>query len=277
MKAFRRRAGFPAVRQPCSRTRVLRPASRARRCSSTDTNKGSSIKQRRARTSAREQFSIDFWFYPGQRYEFNPEQTVHQSAARPQSQERRRRRESGYRLQLEDGNLWLYLAHSPPADMIALQDARRLCRSKSGRTSRSPTTARAEQPAPGFILNGDALKSTSTMTPRRAASCRQELHAAVDLPRRELRARGSAKRRRSTAASTSCGSSSKALTPLEVGLPRRIRTRSRVPAQTCCKTQLTEFVVAPTPGSWRPQQTLDEAREVENEIADTDATGARDG
>ena len=57
-------------------------------------------------------FSIDFWFYSAEAYENVPviNHLAEQNSGR-----------TGYRLDIRDGRLWLSLAHSPPANMIAVQ------------------------------------------------------------------------------------------------------------------------------------------------------------
>ncbi len=57
-------------------------------------------------------FSIDFWFYVGDAYENVPvlNHLAEQNSGR-----------TGYRFTIDHGKLWVSLAHSPPANMIALQ------------------------------------------------------------------------------------------------------------------------------------------------------------
>ena len=83
-------------------------------------------------------FTIDFWFYVGDAYENVPvlNHLAEQNSGR-----------TGYRFTIDHGKLWVSLAHSPPANMIALQTTERVAGARSGRTSRSPTTARAARPA----------------------------------------------------------------------------------------------------------------------------------
>jgi hypothetical protein len=57
-------------------------------------------------------FSVAFWFYAAQSYDNVP---VLNHAAEQNSGR------TGYRLAIQDGALWVSLAHSPPANMIALQ------------------------------------------------------------------------------------------------------------------------------------------------------------
>jgi hypothetical protein len=59
-------------------------------------------------------FSIDFWFYAARAYENAPvlNHASEQNAGR-----------TGYRISIQDGRLWVSLAHSPPANMIALEVA----------------------------------------------------------------------------------------------------------------------------------------------------------
>jgi hypothetical protein len=59
-----------------------------------------------------EPFAIDFWFYAAEAYDNVPviNHLAEQNSGR-----------TGYRLDIRDGRLWLSLAHSPPANMIALQ------------------------------------------------------------------------------------------------------------------------------------------------------------
>jgi uncharacterized protein DUF1553/uncharacterized protein DUF1549/cytochrome c/concanavalin A-like lectin/glucanase superfamily protein len=73
-------------------------------------------------------FSLDFWFYLGQEYQFTPnERAASIGKGLPFGVPIIQHRDvdgsggSGYRLQLEDGLLWVYLAHSRPANMIALR------------------------------------------------------------------------------------------------------------------------------------------------------------
>jgi len=73
-------------------------------------------------------FSLDFWFYVGQEYQFTPnERAASIGKGLPFGVPILQHRDgdgsggSGYRLQLEDGQLWVYLAHSRPANMIALR------------------------------------------------------------------------------------------------------------------------------------------------------------
>jgi hypothetical protein len=57
-------------------------------------------------------FSIDFWFYVGAQYENVPvlNHLSEQNSGR-----------TGYRLTIDHGKLWASLAHSPPANMIAIE------------------------------------------------------------------------------------------------------------------------------------------------------------
>ena len=57
-------------------------------------------------------FSIDFWFYVGDTYENVPvlNHLAEQNSGR-----------TGYRFTIDNGRLWISLAHSPPANMIALE------------------------------------------------------------------------------------------------------------------------------------------------------------
>jgi uncharacterized protein DUF1553/uncharacterized protein DUF1549/concanavalin A-like lectin/glucanase superfamily protein/cytochrome c len=57
-------------------------------------------------------FSIDFWFYVGDEYENVPvlNNLAEQNSGR-----------TGYRLTIDHGKLWVSLAHSPPANMIAIE------------------------------------------------------------------------------------------------------------------------------------------------------------
>ncbi|MEO8464783.1 MAG: DUF1553 domain-containing protein [Gammaproteobacteria bacterium] len=57
-------------------------------------------------------FSIDFWFYVGAQYENVPvlNHLAEQNSGR-----------TGYRLTIDNGKLWASLAHSPPANMIAIE------------------------------------------------------------------------------------------------------------------------------------------------------------
>ena len=89
MKASSPRAVFPVVRRPSCRRRNLVRVSKARRCIFTDTNKG--VIRNVGDYDRTKEFSVDFWFFPGQRYEFQPDE-VYQTCTGPQSQERWRRR-----------------------------------------------------------------------------------------------------------------------------------------------------------------------------------------
>ena len=57
-------------------------------------------------------FTLDFWFYVGAHYENVPviNHLAEQNSGR-----------TGYRLTIENGKLWASLAHSPPANMIAIE------------------------------------------------------------------------------------------------------------------------------------------------------------
>ena len=57
-------------------------------------------------------FSIDFWFFAAEAYDNVPviNHLAEQNSGR-----------TGYRLTIEDGKLWVSLAHSPPANMLALR------------------------------------------------------------------------------------------------------------------------------------------------------------
>jgi hypothetical protein len=59
-----------------------------------------------------EPFSIDFWFFAAESYENVPviNHLAEQNSGR-----------TGYRLAIQQGRLWVSLAHSPPANMIALE------------------------------------------------------------------------------------------------------------------------------------------------------------
>ena len=75
-----------------------------------------------------QEFSLDLWFYQGQVYEFHPNEQIGRTGkGLPygvpiiQNRDDDNSGGSGYRLQIEDGDLWLYIAHSRPANMIALK------------------------------------------------------------------------------------------------------------------------------------------------------------
>jgi hypothetical protein len=57
-------------------------------------------------------FTLDFWFYVGAKYDNVPvlNHLAEQNSGR-----------TGYRLTIRDGRLWASLAHSPPANMIAIE------------------------------------------------------------------------------------------------------------------------------------------------------------
>ena len=57
-------------------------------------------------------FTLDFWFYVGADYDNVP---VLNHLAENNSGR------TGYRLTIDDGKLWASLAHSPPANMIAIE------------------------------------------------------------------------------------------------------------------------------------------------------------
>jgi len=59
-----------------------------------------------------DRFSIDFWFYVGDDYENVPvlNNLAEQNSGR-----------TGYRFTIDHGKLWISLAHSPPANMIAIE------------------------------------------------------------------------------------------------------------------------------------------------------------
>jgi hypothetical protein len=59
-----------------------------------------------------EAFSIDLWFYAAERYEDVP--VINHMGENNSGR-------TGYRLSIIDGRLWVQLAHSPPANMIALE------------------------------------------------------------------------------------------------------------------------------------------------------------
>ena len=60
-------------------------------------------------------FTLDFWFYVGADYDNVPviNHLAEQNSGR-----------TGYRLTIDDGKLWASLAHSPPANMIAIETER---------------------------------------------------------------------------------------------------------------------------------------------------------
>jgi hypothetical protein len=64
-----------------------------------------------------EPFTLDFWFYVGAAYDNVPvlNHLSEQNSGR-----------TGYRLTIDDGKLWASLAHSPPANMIAIETEDRL-------------------------------------------------------------------------------------------------------------------------------------------------------
>ena len=75
-----------------------------------------------------EEFTLDLWFYQGKVYEFHPSEQIGATGKGlpygvPIIQHRDDDNSggAGYRLQIEDGDLWVYLAHSRPANMIALR------------------------------------------------------------------------------------------------------------------------------------------------------------
>src|SRR6185503_10294875 len=59
-----------------------------------------------------DRFTLDFWFYAGAKYDNVPvlNHLAEQNSGR-----------TGYRLTIRDGKLWASLAHSPPANMIAIE------------------------------------------------------------------------------------------------------------------------------------------------------------
>ena len=59
-------------------------------------------------------FTLDFWFYVGAAYDNVPvlNHLAEQNSGR-----------TGYRLTIDNGRLWASLAHSPPANMIAIETA----------------------------------------------------------------------------------------------------------------------------------------------------------
>ena len=74
-----------------------------------------------------EEFTLDLWFYQGWVYEFHPSEQIGATGKGlpygvpiVQHRDDDNSGGSGYRLQIEDGDLWVYLAHSRPANMIAL-------------------------------------------------------------------------------------------------------------------------------------------------------------
>jgi hypothetical protein len=122
-------------------------------------------------------FSLDFWFYLGQDYTFTPnERTASIGKGLPFGVPIIQHRDGdgaggqGYRLQLEDGQLWVYLAHSRPANMIALRVVKRF-RSRSGRTSRSPMTAPVARSGRMSIWTAHRQRWTSTTTRSLRACC----------------------------------------------------------------------------------------------------------
>ena len=72
---------------------------------------------RRRLVRPQDPFSIDFWFYVGDTYENVPvlNHLAEQNSGR-----------TGYRFTIDHGKLWVSLAHSPPANMIALETAETL-------------------------------------------------------------------------------------------------------------------------------------------------------
>jgi hypothetical protein len=92
-----------------------------------ETNKGYLDKDV-GRFERTQEFSLDLWFYQGQVYEFHPNEQIGRTGKGlpygvPIIQHRDDDNSggSGYRLQIEDGDLWVYIAHSRPANMIALR------------------------------------------------------------------------------------------------------------------------------------------------------------
>lgn len=59
-------------------------------------------------------FSIDFWFYAAEAYDDAP-------VLNHMSENNSGR--TGYKLSIDQGHLWVQLAHAPPANMIALRSA----------------------------------------------------------------------------------------------------------------------------------------------------------
>lgn len=59
-------------------------------------------------------FSIDFWFYAAEAYDDVP--VLNHMAENNSGR-------TGYKLSIDDGHLWVQLAHAPPANMIALRSA----------------------------------------------------------------------------------------------------------------------------------------------------------
>jgi hypothetical protein len=92
-----------------------------------DTNKGFLAKDV-GRFERTQEFSLDLWFYQGQVYEFHPNEQIGRTGKGlpygvPIIQHRDDDNSGGmgYRLQIEDGHLWVYVAHTRPANMIALR------------------------------------------------------------------------------------------------------------------------------------------------------------
>ena len=115
-------------KRPCSRRPSCKTASRARRCSSTSTNKGY---PRQGRGPFRTDPGVQprLVVLPGPGVQFTPNEQIGRTGKGlpygvPIIQHRDDDNSggSGYRLQIEDGDLWVYIAHSRPANMIALKD-----------------------------------------------------------------------------------------------------------------------------------------------------------
>ena len=75
-----------------------------------------------------EEFTLDLWFFQGQVYEFHPSEQIGATGKGlpygvpiVQHRDDDNSGGAGYRLQIEDDDLWVYLAHSRPANMIALR------------------------------------------------------------------------------------------------------------------------------------------------------------
>ena len=75
-----------------------------------------------------EEFTLDLWFFQGRVYEFHPSEQIGATGKGlpygvpiVQHRDDDNSGGAGYRLQIEDGDLWVYLAHSRAANMIALR------------------------------------------------------------------------------------------------------------------------------------------------------------
>ncbi len=246
-------AATSSTPRPSSKVRCFGPACAARRLFFDETNRGFMGRDvgYYDRTDA---FTLDFWFYAAAAYDNVPviNHLAEQNSGR-----------TGYRLTIDDGKLWASLAHSPPANMIAIETEDSL---PVGEWTHITLTYDGSSRATGLRLY---LNGTPAAT-RTVRDSSDALDPAVHFGRRVRSVRGSrrrhalpARRRPSAAASTSCAFSH------AISRPSRSRSckTTRSPHRPISRPSLPTLLTATDARVVAARSALTAARARENELA----------